>query len=390
MNVTWGRSRPSPVRALTIEDLRRGARRHLPRIIFDYADGGAGDEITVRRNREAFERLAFRPRALVDVSNRDLTVTVLGDRLASPVLVAPTGMAGLCWPRGEVEAARAAGHAGTAYVLSMYASCSIEAVAAAATGPLWLQVHVWRNRDTTRALIERARAVGCRALVLGVDSPLISVRERDVRNGFTIPPSVGVRQALDVARHPAWIWRVLRRRPTMPILSAAAGRDPGASVVTLAAISSRELDPGLTWEAVRWVRGLWPGPLVLKGILSVEDARLAADHGADGLVVSNHGGRQLDGAPASAEVLPEVADAVGGRLEVYLDGGVRRGADVVKALALGARAVFVGRPYLYGLAVAGAAGVGRALAILQQELDHTLGLIGVPRAVEVDRHVLRS
>ena len=376
-------------RALTIDDLRRLARRRLPRAVFDFVEGGAGDERTVARNRAAFERLLFRPRALVDVSKRDQATVVLGERVSTPVLVSPTGMAGLCWPKGEVAAARAAQDAGTIYTLSTHSSCSIEEVAAGAPGPLWFQLYVWQNRGLTRSFVERARAAGYRALVLTVDVPIISRRERDLRNGFTIPPRITVRNALDTLRRVGWMRRVLLGpRLTLANLIGAPGA-PRADIVTLGGVAHRQVDPSVAWADLAWFRSLWQGPLVLKGVLSAADARRAADHGVDGLIVSNHGGRQLDGTPASVEALPEIADAVGDRIEVLLDGGVRRGADVVRALALGARAVMVGRPYLYGLAVGGTAGVRRALDILAAEVDHTLALVGVPRVGDLDRTVVR-
>jgi len=378
----------SIARALTIDDLRRLARRRLPRAVYDFVEGGAGDERTVTRNRAAFDRLLFRPRVLVDVSKREQATTVLGQRVATPVLVSPTGMAGLCWPKGEVAAARAAHEAGTIYTLSTHSSCSIEEVAAEAPGPLWFQLYVWQNRDLTRSFVERARAAGYRALVLTVDVPIISRRERDIRNGFTIPPRITVRNALDTLRRVGWMRRVLLgQRLTLANLVGAPGA-PRTDIVTLGGVANRQVDPSVAWADLAWFRSLWSGPLLLKGVLTAADARRAADHGADGLIVSNHGGRQLDGAPASVEALPEVADAVGDRIEVLLDGGVRRGADVVRALALGARAVMVGRPYLYGLGAGGSTGVRRALDILAGEVDHTLALVGVPRVGDLDRTVV--
>jgi L-lactate dehydrogenase (cytochrome) len=375
-------------RAVTIDDLRRLARRRLPRAVFDFIEGGAGDEWTVARNRAAFERLLFQPRVFVDVSKRDQATVVLGERVATPVLVSPTGMAGLCWPKGEVAAARAAQDAGTIYTLSTHSSCSIEEVAAGAPGPLWFQLYVWQNRDLTRSFVERARAAGYRALVLTVDVPIISRRERDIRNGFTIPPRITVRNALDTLRRVGWLRRVLfGPRLTLANLVGAPGA-PRTDIVTLGGVANRQVDPSVAWADLAWFRSLWRGPLVLKGILTAADARRAADHGVDGLIVSNHGGRQLDGTPASVEALPEIADAVGDRIEVLLDGGVRRGADVVRALALGARAVMVGRPYLYGLGAGGQAGVRRVLDILAGEVDHTLALVGVPRAGDLDRTVV--
>jgi L-lactate dehydrogenase (cytochrome) len=373
---------------ISIDDLGRLARRRLPRAVADFVEGGAGDEVTVAENRRSFDRLTFRPRVLVDVSKRELATTVLGDRVDLPVLVAPTGMAGLCWPRGEAVAARAAGARGTIYTLSTHARCSLEEGAAAAQGPLWFQLYVWQNRDLTRSFVERARAAGYRALVLTVDVPVISTRERDIRNGFTIPPRLTARNVLDTLRRPGWIRRVLLGpRLTLANLVGAPGA-PRTDIVTLGGVANRQVDPSVAWSDLAWFRSLWSGPLLLKGVLTAEDARRAVEHGVEGIVVSNHGGRQLDGARASLEALPEVVDAVAGRAEVFLDSGVRRGADVVKALALGARAVLVGRPYLYGLAVGGQAGVERALDILRGEIDKALALVGVPRVADLDRSIL--
>ena len=376
-------------RAFTIEDLRRLARRRLPRAVYDFVEGGAGDEQTVDRNRQAFERLLFQPKVLVDVSKREQATVVFGDRIETPVLLSPTGMAGLCWPKGEVEAARAAHEAGTIYTLSTHSSCSIEEVAAGAPGPLWFQLYVWQNRDLTRSFVERARAAGYRALLLTVDVPVISRRERDLRNGFTVPPRLTPWNVLDTLRRVGWVRRVLLGpRLTLANLIGAPGA-PRTDIVTLAGVANRQVDPSIAWGDLAWFRSLWSGPLILKGVLTAADARRAADHGVDGLVVSNHGGRQLDGAPATVEALPEIVDAVGERMEVLLDGGVRRGADVVRALALGARAVMVGRPYLYGLAAGGAAGARQAIDTLAREVDHVLALVGVPRVGDLDPTLVR-
>jgi L-lactate dehydrogenase (cytochrome) len=379
----------SVARAHTVEDLRRLARRRLPRAIFDFVEGGAGDEGTVARNRAAFERLLFEPRVLVDVSKREQATVVLGERVATPVLVSPTGMAGLCWPKGEVAAARGAHEAGTIYTLSTHSSCTIEEVAAGAPGPLWFQLYVWQNRELTRSFVDRARAAGYRALVLTVDVPVISRRERDLRNGFTVPPRITVGNAVDTLRRVGWMRRVLLGpRLTLANLVGMPGA-PRTDIVTMAGVANRQVDPSLTWADLAWFRSLWSGPLLLKGVLTVADAKKAVEHGVDGLVVSNHGGRQLDGARASVEALPDIVDAVGSRVEVLLDGGVRRGADVVRALALGGRAVMVGRPYLYGLASGGTAGVRRVLEILHGEVDHALALTGVPKVGDLDRTVVR-
>jgi L-lactate dehydrogenase (cytochrome) len=379
----------SLARAFTIDDLRRLARRRLPRAVFDFVEGGASDERTVVRNRAAFERLLFQPKVLVDVSKREQATVVFGDRVETPVLLSPTGMAGLCWPKGEVAAARAAHEAGTIYTLSTHSSCSIEEVAAEAPGPLWFQLYVWQNRDLTRSFVERARAAGYRALLLTVDVPVISRRERDLRNGFTVPPRLTARNVLDTLRRVGWIRRVLfGPRLTLANLVGAPGA-PRTDIVTLAGVANRQVDPSIAWGDLVWFRSLWSGPLLLKGVLTAADARRAAEHGVDGLVVSNHGGRQLDGAPATIEALPEIADAVGGQIDVLLDGGVRRGADVVRALALGARAVMVGRPYLYGLAAGGPAGVRHAIETLAREVDQVLALVGVPRVGDLDRTIVR-
>jgi L-lactate dehydrogenase (cytochrome) len=377
-------------RAVNIDDLRRLARRRLPRAVYDFIEGGAGDELTVTRNRAAFERLLFEPRVLVDVSKREQSTVVLGERLATPVILSPTGMAGLSWPRGEVAAARGAHDVGTIYTLSTHSSCSIEEVAAEAPGPLWFQLYVWQSRDLTRSFVERARAAGYRALLLTVDVQVISRRERDLRNGFTIPPRVSARNVVDTLRRAGWVRRVLmgQRRLTLANLVGAPGA-PRTDIVTLAGVANRQVDPSISWADLAWFRSLWSGPLLLKGVMTVADARRAAEHGIDGLVVSNHGGRQLDGTRATIEALPEIVDAVGNRMEVLLDGGVRRGADVVRALALGARAVMVGRPYLYGLATGGQAGVRRALEILANEVDHVLALTGVPRVADLEPSLVR-
>jgi L-lactate dehydrogenase (cytochrome) len=377
-------------RAIAIDDLRRLARRRLPRAVYDFIEGGSGDELTVTRNRAAFERLLFEPRVLVDVSKREQSTVVLGERVATPVILSPTGMAGLSWPKGEVAAARGAHDAGTIYTLSTHSSCTIEEVAAGAPGPLWFQLYVWQNRDLTRSFVERARAAGYRALLLTVDVPVISRRERDLRNGFTIPPRVTARNVVDTVRRVGWVRRVLmgQRRLTLANLVGAPGA-PRTDIVTLAGVANRQVDPSISWADLAWFRSLWSGPLILKGVMTAADARRAAEHGIDGLVVSNHGGRQLDGTRATIEALPEIVDAVGNRMEVLLDGGVRRGADVVRALALGARAVMVGRPYLYGLATGGQSGVRRALEILANEVDHVLALTGVPRVADLEPSLVR-
>jgi len=368
---------------LTIEDLRRQSRRRLPRAVFDFIDGAAEDELTLRRNREAFERAALVPRVLVDVHEVDLATTVLGQRLAAPLLLAPTGLCGMATSCGEIPAARAAVAAGVAFTASCMSSVTLEEIAGRVPGEHWFQLYVWRDRAITRSLVERAAAAGYRVLVVTVDTPVLGRRERDLRNGATIPPRITVRNALDTLRRPRWLLAMARGpRVTFANVSGDAPAG-GVRPFALSPYVNGLFDPAVTWDDLDWLRGLWRGPLVVKGVLSTEDARLAADHGADAIVVSNHGGRQLDGAPATLDALPAIADRVGGRLEILLDGGVRRGADVARALALGARACMIGRPYLYGLAAGGEAGVARVIEILTAELRRVLALLGCTRVEDV-------
>ena len=373
---------------VNIEDLRKIACRRLPRALFDYVDGGAEDEYTLRANRLDFQRYTFNPRVLVDVSKRDQSATVLGEQLATPLILAPTGFTGVLAARGESLAARAAARTGAVFTLSTMSICSMEEVAKAAPGPLWFQLYVWRDRGVTRSLVERAKAAGYRALVLTVDVPVLGMRERDVRNGLTIPPRVTVKNVVDTARRVGWIRDMLaNRRITFGNFVGTPGveHDP----VSLAAFTTKQFSPEVTWDDLAWFRSIWEGPLAIKGILSAEDARRAVDHGVEAIVVSNHGGRQCDYLPSAVEVLPEIADAVGDRADVILDGGIRRGADVVKAIALGARACMIGRAFNYGVAADGQAGAERALDILITEIDRTLALIGRPTLADLDRSALR-
>ena len=375
--------------AVNIEDLRRGARRHLPRAVFDYIDGAAEDELTLRRNQAAFKRLTFRPRVLVDVSQVDQSTTVLGQRLESPLILAPTGLCGMAAYRGEVLAARAAVRSGSIFTLSTMSAVSIEDVAREAPGRHWFQLYVWRDRDLTRSLVERAHAAGYTALVLTVDVPVLGQRERDLRNGATIPPRVTLRNALDSAQKLGWLWR-MARNPWIDfanVKDAVRGSQGGA--FALGRYVNEQFDASVDWDDLAWFRSLWPGPMAIKGIMTGEDARRAAEAGVDAVIVSNHGGRQLDGLPAAIDALPEVADAVRGRAELILDGGVRRGSDVVKALALGARACMIGRPYLYGLGAGGQAGAERTISILRAEIARTLALLGRPTLADLDRTAVR-
>jgi len=355
--------------------MREAARARLPKPVFDFADGGAEDEVTLRRNEDAFRRWSFLPRPLEGAATRDQSVALFGQSLSSPVLIGPTGLAGLFWPRGEVAAAQAAAAASTVYCLSHGSVCSIEDLAAQHRGLRWMQVFIYRDRGFTRELTQRARDAGCQALVLTVDNQLLGKRERDLANGFTIPPRFSGRQWLAMAAK--WRW-ALAMRHELPTLTFGNYVRPGSSesLATLAGRMSSLLDPAMHWDDVAQLRAQWQGPLLLKGILHPADAQRAVALGVDGLIVSNHGGRQLDGAASALEALPAIVAAVEDRVPVLIDGGIRRGADVVKAIALGARAVLIARPQLWGLAVAGEAGVAHVLAIYRSEIDRVMGLVG--------------
>ena len=378
--------RPPLEKAFSIEELRRLARRRLPRMVFDFVAGGADDEVTLRRNRAAFEQVTLEPQVLVDVAERDQSVTVLGRELPSPLVLGPAGLAGVAYPGGEAVVAAAAGQRGLPFVLSTAGSASIEDVAAAASGPLWFQLYLWRDRSVTRSLVERAQAAGYEALCLTVDVPLSGQRERDLRHGFTIPPRVTARNAFDVVTHPGWARRVLGGPPVT--FGNFTDMSSSTDYVSLGQIVNGQLNPTATWDDLRWLRGLWPGTFVVKGIMSAADAARAADAGVDAVVVSNHGGRQLDGLPGTLDVLPAVVDAVGSRVEVLLDGGVRRGTDVLKALSLGARACLIARPYLYGLAAGGPDGVLRAIDLLVAEIDRAMALLGCPSLAKSESEVV--
>jgi L-lactate dehydrogenase (cytochrome) len=372
-----------------IHDLRLRAQRHLPRAIFDFVDGGAQDEASLRDNRDRFRHIALAPRVLRDVSRRDQSTTLFGEPMGSPLVIAPTGMAGLIRRNGETMLARAAAEADIGYCMSMMSACSIEEVKRASHRPFWFQIYLLRDRGINRALMERAQASGCAVLVLTVDTKQQGLRERDIRNGFTVPPRITLRNVLDVARRPGWLADVaFGPRITFANL---AGKLIGADdIVSVARLAAEQYDPAMGWDAVEWCKTHWSGPVVVKGILTAEHARFAVEHGADGLIVSNHGGRQLDGAPAAIAALPAVIDAVGDRVEIVLDSGVRRGTDVLKALALGARACMAGRPFLYGLAADGEAGVREAISILRSEIDLALALMGVNSVRALDRSALSA
>ena len=372
------------VNSINIEDLRSLAKRRLPKALFDFIDGGAEDEVTMRNNRRQFERWGFQARFPVDVSGRSMEVELFGDRFPAPLIISPTGLAGLHRGRGDLHLARAAHRMGVPFTLATVSTISIEDVASETDGPLWFQLYILRDRQVTERLIERARIGGYKVLVLTVDCPVAGQRERDPRNGFTLPVKITVANVVDVMRRWAWLMDMARHGEPKPVnmLDAAGGTTGGQA---LAAYMQSQLDPTVTWKDVAWVRSMWKGPMIVKGIVSPEDAKIAVDLGADGVTVSNHGGRQLDGAMPTLEALPRVVDAVGERAAVLCDSGFRRGHDVAKALALGARAVCFGRATLFGLAAGGEDGVFKALSILREELDRTMALIGCCSLAEITR-----
>jgi len=370
-----------------IEDLRQIARRKVPRAFFGYVESGSYAEETLRSNREDLERIKLRQRVLVDVSRRDLSTTIVGESAALPLALAPIGLCGLQYGDGEILACRAAQAAGIPFCLSTLSICSIEDVAAAVKGPFWFQLYVMKDRGVVRALIERARAAKCSALVLTVDLPVMGKRHADIKNGLSVPPKIRLRNVVDIAGKPAWALGVLRgKRKTFGNL---VGRVPGMNnVKSLAGWIEGQFDASLSWKDVDWIRSLWPGKLIIKGILDVEDARSAAKAGASALVVSNHGGRQLDGAPSSISALPKIAEAAGSEIEIMFDGGIRSGQDVLRALALGARSCMLGRAYLYGLGAGGEAGVAKAIDIIAKELDVTMALTGTRSVADIGPQVL--
>lgn len=376
-------------RVANVDDLRRLAQRRLPRMLFDYIEGGAESESTVRANRAAFEQVRFRPRVLVDVSERSLRVSVAGETLDQPVILAPIGLAGVAAARAELSAARAAAAAGTVSVVSTASSVSLESVARAAERPQWFQLYPWGDRDAVTAMIGRAKTAGYSVMVVTVDVPVTGGRERDIRNGMTIPPRPSLASVLDLAVHPRWLARLAFGPPINFANLSETPNPQRRNVATLARRHASLINPGHTWSDFAWMRDLWDGKVFVKGITCAQDARLAVQHGCDGVIVSNHGGRQLDYVPATLQILPEVVDAVGAQTDVILDGGVRRGTDVVKAMALGAKAVMVGRPWLYGAAVQGTVGVTRVLDMLREETDRALTLLGCVDVAAVNADRLR-
>ena len=390
-SVTSGhRDRSLGLAPASVDDYRTLARRRLPRQLFDYIDGGSYNESTQASNQADLGQIHLRQQVLRDVSNRKIATTVLGQELSLPVILAPVGLAGMFARRAEVQAARAAEQAGIVFCESTVSICGIEEVAAAVTRPPWFQLYVMRDRSFAEDLMARAQVAGSPTLVLTVDLAVVGARYRDVRNGLEgdLSAAMQVRRGLDFARHPAWVRDVaLRGKPlTFGNLERAV---PGAS--TPAAFKEwvdSQFDPSVTWDDLAWVRDRWKGTIALKGILDPDDARRAVDHGADAVIISNHGGRQLDGVPSTIRALPAVVDAIADRCEILMDGGVRSGLDVVKALALGARACLIGRPWAYAVAGRGQSGVEHLLKTMQGELEVALGLIGVPNVADLDPSVL--
>ena len=373
---------------LSIDDFRRLAQRRIPKAIFDYADGGSYEERTIRRNAADLDAMSFRQRVMVDVSKISLASTLLGSPVSMPLAIGPTGLAGLFHADGEILGARAAAACGIPFCLSTMSICSIEDVREATQSPFWFQQYLMKDRGFNQELIDRAAAAQCSALMLTLDLQVIGERRRDPRNGLTIPPRLTVRNAWDIASKPTWALRVLfGKRRTFGNLVGRIGGSSGIN--TLAEWIATQFDASANWRDVEWVRSRWPGKLIMKGVLDPEDARLAVAAGADAIVVSNHGGRQLDGAPSSISVLSEIVEAVGGRCEVMFDGGIRSGQDIAKALALGASGALIGKAFLYALSAAGQAGVTKAIDIMRNELRVTLALTGTSSIGAVGRQILR-
>ena len=379
---------PRPARAVTVQDFRGLARRRLPRAVFDYADGGAEDEAAVRGNVAAFDTVALRPRMLAGVSEVDTSCTIAGQRVTLPLILSPTGFTRMFHPDGECAVARAAARAGIPYALSTMGTTSIEDVAAAGGPDCWFQVYVWRDRSLTTELIQRSRAAGYRALILTVDTTVAGQRERDMRHGMTIPPVLGLRTVLDGIRHPRWSWRYASSAELTFENVVGHGPDGREDATALGTLINSQFDPTIDWDDLAWMVEQWGGPFYVKGICRADDARRAADVGVTGVMVSNHGGRQLDHAVAPFDAVPSIRDATGGSIEVILDGGVRRGTDIVKAIARGATACSVGRPYVWALAAMGESGVDRVVDILASELRRAMQLSGCASIADLDASLL--
>ena len=370
-----------------VEDLRRLAEKRVPRMFYDYADSGSWTEGTYRANESDFARIKLRQRVAVNMENRSLKSTMAGQAISMPVALAPVGLVGMQHADGEILAARAAEKFGVPFTLSTMSICSIEDVAENVSKPFWFQLYVMRDREFIRRLIDRAKAAGCSALVLTLDLQIMGQRHKDIRNGLSAPPKITLRNMLNMSTKPRWGLGMLgtKRHTFRNVVGHTSGVD---NLSSLSAWSAGQLDPTLNWDDVQWIKERWGGKLILKGIMDAEDAEIAARSGADALIVSNHGGRQLDGAPSSIAALPSIAQAVGGKIEVLMDGGIRSGQDVIKALALGAKGVFIGRAFVYGLGAMGEAGVTRCLDLIRNELDITMAFCGLRDVKQVDRTIL--
>ncbi len=375
--------------AITVEDLRKVARRRLPRGVFDYIDGGAEDERTLRRNVESFERIEFRPNVLRDVSQIDLSTSLFGSKISMPLILAPTGYTRLTHSQGELSVARAAARAGIPYSLSTMSTRSIEEVAAVSTGSKWFQVYTWKDRGLVRELVERAAAAGYEALWLTVDTAVLGRRERDVRRGFSIPPQIGPGTIIDGILHPAWTLDFLTHEPLQFANVAHHAGHGSNDAMPMAQHVMQNFDQKLSWSDIDWLRSIWDGPIILKGIQTVEDAAAALAAGVQGIGLSNHGGRQLDDGPVPIELVEPVAQLVQGAAAIICDGGIRRGSDIVKAIALGADACSIGRPYLYAMAAAGERGVDHVLQCLREGFERTMALTGRTRVADIDRGLVR-
>ena len=365
-------------KAANVEDLRKLAKRRLPIGVFDYIDGGAEDEITLRKNVEAYRKVSFKPRVLRDMANIDTSTSLFGRKLAFPLVLAPTGFTRIAHSEGELAVVRAATRAGIPFTLSTMATRSIEECASVAEkdSRLWFQIYTWKDRSVVKNLVERADAAGFEAVCLTVDTAVLGRRERDVRRGFTLPPEIGLGTIIDGVKNPGWTWDFLTADPIRFANVEGLTSIDGSTAVDLAEHMKSQFDPGLSWKDVEWLRSIWKGPILIKGIQTVEDALIAVDSGVEAIAISNHGGRQLDEAPTPFDLLPEVAEAVQDRLEIICDGGARRGSDIVKAVSLGATAVMAGRPYLYALAACGESGVDHVLDLLHEGVERTMSLTG--------------
>ena len=372
-----------------VDDYRRAAKRYLPKTIFDFVDGGSEREITLKANSGDFERIFFNPRTLTDVGEVDLTTELLGQQQSMPLVISPTGLAGIVNIGGDIAVAGAAEQADIAYGLSTTASHSIEEVAAGAGGNKWSQLYFFRDRELTAGFVERAKANDYQALVMTVDLVRGGKREKDMRNGFTVPPRITPQNFLDMISHPRWLLRMAPHLKDITMGNVKGLDGAGEGVVALSAFMNQQIDPTISWDDLAWLRGIWDKPLLVKGVLNAEDARRMVDMGVDGIVISNHGGRQLDGAPSTITVLREIADAVAGDADIILDSGIRRGADVVKALALGATACGIGKAMLYGLAAEGQSGVTGVIEMLRREIDLAMAMSGARRIADISAATIR-